>query len=82
MSFTKTVVVVHGQLFTCFDGPQAGERAIFFHFDVGFFGVVQVDGHVHGVHAHHRNLERLFIVIAKKFDVLLHTFGEFFDLFV
>ena len=55
-------------------GLEAGEGPVFFHFDVGFFGVVQVDGHVHGVHAHHRNLEGLFIVIAKKFDVLLHTF--------
>ena len=82
MRLAKTMIIVHGHFFSRFDGFDADEGAIFFHFDVRRLWVIQINGHVHGVHAHDRNFNRFFIVVAKKFDLLLYAFGQFFDLVV
>jgi len=82
MRLSKTVVIVHGHLFTHFDRPDADEGAILFHLDVGFLGVIEENRHVHGVHAHDGYFNRLFVIVAKQFDLFLHAFGQLFDLFV
>jgi len=74
MRFTKAVVVVHGHLLARFNGLDADECAVLFHLNIRRLRVIQINGHVHGVHAHDRDLNGFFIVIAKKFDLLLNAF--------
>ncbi len=82
MFFAKTDVVVQHQFFTRADGAQGFKLAVFLIGHAGFFRVVQVNSHVHRIHAHTGDVHDFIGVVAKNIKLLPYAPGQSFQIMV